>query len=201
MYKRQGDPTELALLDMGNKLNISKEDLEETNPRINEQAFDSARKLMTTVHKDRSGKVMSYTKGAMDILLNRCSKIYINGETTDISRDHIDNINKAATEMAKGALRVLALGIKEDDDSAREEDLTFVGLVGMIDPPRPEAKDSVKTLKQAGIRTIIDVYKRQPDNRSYTILSRACTNPVFVSKAKYRSFTLNTCTIFPPKFL
>lgn len=128
---------------MGNKLNISKEDLEETNPRINEQAFDSARKLMTTVHKDRSGKVMSYTKGAMDILLNRCSKIYINGETTDISRDHIDNINKAATEMAKGALRVLALGIKEDDDSAREEDLTFVGLVGMIDP-RPEAKDSVK---------------------------------------------------------
>ena len=57
--------------------------------------------------------------------------------------------------MAKGALRVLALGIKEDDDSAREEDLTFVGLVGMIDPPRPEAKDSVKTLKQAGIRTIM----------------------------------------------
>ncbi|MDD2396647.1 MAG: cation-translocating P-type ATPase [Tissierellia bacterium] len=152
---RIGDPTELALLDMGDKINISREGLEETNPRINEQSFDSARKLMTTVHKDQSGKVMSYTKGAMDILLKRCNKVYINGETIDINDIHIENINKAASEMAKGALRVLALGIKEDDDSASEEALTFVGLVGMIDPPRPEAKASVKTLKKAGIRTIM----------------------------------------------
>ena len=152
---RIGDPTELALLDMGDKINISREGLEETNPRINEQSFDSARKLMTTVHKDQSGKVMSYTKGAMDILLKRCNKVYINGETIDINDIHIENINKAASEMAKGALRVLALGIKEDDDSASEEALTFVGLVGMIDPPRPEAKASVKTLKNAGIRTIM----------------------------------------------
>jgi Ca2+-transporting ATPase len=152
---RIGDPTELALLDMGNIINVSREGLEETNPRINEQSFDSARKLMTTVHKDQSGKIMSYTKGAMDILLNRCNKIYINGETIDINNQHIEDINRAASEMAKGALRVLALGIKEDDDSASEEALTFVGLVGMIDPPRPEAKDSVKTLKKAGIRTIM----------------------------------------------
>ena len=152
---RMGDPTELALLDMGNKLNLSKEKLEEANPRINEQAFDSARKLMTTVHRDQAGKVMSYTKGAMDILLKRCKKIYIDGQTRDITETHIDEINKAATEMAKGALRVLALGIKVDDDSASEEDLTFIGLVGMIDPPRPEAKESVKTLKKAGIRTIM----------------------------------------------
>ena len=152
---RIGDPTELALLDMGDKINISREGLEETNPRINEQSFDSARKLMTTVHKDQSGKVMSYTKGAMDILLKKCNKVYINGETIDINDIHIENINKAASEMAKGALRVLALGIKEDDDSASEEALTFVGLVGMIDPPRPEAKASVKTLKKAGIRTIM----------------------------------------------
>ncbi|MDD4436608.1 MAG: cation-translocating P-type ATPase [Tissierellia bacterium] len=152
---RIGDPTELALLDMGDKINITREGLEDTNPRINEQSFDSARKLMTTVHKDQSGKVMSYTKGAMDILLNRCNKIYINGETIDINRQHIEDINRAASEMAKGALRVLALGIKEDDDSASEEALTFAGLVGMIDPPRPEAKDSVKTLKKAGIRTIM----------------------------------------------
>ncbi len=152
---RIGDPTELALLDMGDKINITKEGLEETNPRINEQSFDSARKLMTTVHKDQSGKLMSFTKGAMDILLNRCSKICINDEIIDISEKHIEDINKAATEMAKGALRVLALGMKEDDDSASEEALTFVGLAGMIDPPRPEAKDSVKTLKKAGIRTIM----------------------------------------------
>ena len=152
---RIGDPTELALLDMGTNINITREGLEETNPRINEQSFDSARKLMTTVHKDQKGKVMSYTKGAMDILLGRCKRIYINGQTIDINKEHIDNINKAASEMAKGALRVLALAIKEDDDSASEENLTFVGLVGMIDPPRPEAKASVKTLKSAGIKTIM----------------------------------------------
>jgi Ca2+-transporting ATPase len=152
---RIGDPTELALLDMGTNINVIREELEETNPRINEQSFDSARKLMTTVHKDTKGKVMSYTKGAMDILLDRCKKIYLNGEIIDINKQHIEDINKAATEMAKGALRVLALGIKEDDDSASEENLTFVGLVGMIDPPRPEAKASVKTLKNAGIKTIM----------------------------------------------
>lgn len=152
---RIGDPTELALLDMGTNINVTREGLEETNPRINEQSFDSARKLMTTVHKEANGKVMSYTKGAMDILLDRCKKIYLNGETTDINDKHIADINKAATEMAKGALRVLALGIKEDDDTASEENLTFVGLVGMIDPPRPEAKSSVKTLKNAGIKTIM----------------------------------------------
>jgi Ca2+-transporting ATPase len=140
---------------MGTKINLTKEGLEETNPRINEQSFDSARKLMTTVHKESNGKIMSYTKGAMDILLDRCKKIYFNGEIIDINDKHIADINNAATEMAKGALRVLALGIKEDDDSADEENLTFVGLVGMIDPPRPEAKASVKTLKNAGIKTIM----------------------------------------------
>ncbi len=152
---RIGDPTELALLDMGTNINVTKEGLEETNPRINEQSFDSARKLMTTVHKDKDGKVMSYTKGAMDILLGRCLKIYTNGKITDINKQYIEEINKAASEMAKGALRVLALAIKENDDSANEENLTFVGLVGMIDPPRPEAKESVKTFKKAGIKTIM----------------------------------------------
>lgn len=153
--ERIGDPTELALLDMGKLVNVTREGLEQTNPRINEQSFDSARKLMTTVHKDKSGKVLSFTKGAMDILLGRCKKIYLNGEVTAITDKHIADINKAASEMAKGALRVLALGIKEDDESASEENLTFVGLVGMIDPPRPEAKDSVKVLGDAGITTIM----------------------------------------------
>ncbi|HHZ03194.1 MAG TPA: cation-translocating P-type ATPase [Tissierellia bacterium] len=152
---RVGDPTELALLDMGTKVSVTREGLEETNPRINEKSFDSARKLMTTVHKDASGKIMSYTKGAMDILLERCNKIYLNGQYLDINEQHIADINKAAKEMAQGALRVLALGIKEDDDSASEENLTFVGLVGMIDPPRPEAKESVKVLKNAGVTTVM----------------------------------------------
>jgi len=152
--ERMGDPTELALLDMGTRISVTREGLEKENPRINEQSFDSARKLMTTVHKENN-KVISYTKGAMDILLQRCTKIYLNDQVSDITDKHISDINDAAHEMAQGALRVLALAIKENDDSASEENLTFVGLVGMIDPPRPEAKDSVQVLKKAGITTIM----------------------------------------------
>jgi len=152
---RMGDPTELALLDMGALVNVTREGLEITAPRINEQAFDSTRKMMTTVHKNQSGKVMSYTKGGMDILLTKCNKIIKNGVSKDITQKDFDDINQAAAEMAKGALRVLALGVKEDDSSAKEENLTFTGLVGMIDPPRPEAKNSVKEFKDAGITTIM----------------------------------------------
>lgn len=152
---RIGDPTELALLDMGDFANVTREGLEKKNPRINEQAFDSGRKMMTTVHKNENGKIMSYTKGGMDILLTRCKKILINNEVTNITEKHIAEINIAAGEMAKEALRVLALAIKEDDDSAKEENLIFTGLVGMIDPPRPEAKDSVNVFKDAGIKTIM----------------------------------------------
>ncbi len=152
--ERMGDPTELALLDMGKLVNVTREGLEQTNPRINEKSFDSARKLMTTVHKE-DNKIISYTKGAMDILLGRCNKINLNGEVIDITEQHIANINKAASEMARGALRVLALGYKENDETANEENLTFAGLIGMIDPPRPEAKDSVQVLKAAGITTIM----------------------------------------------
>ncbi|MFA9423105.1 MAG: cation-translocating P-type ATPase [Sedimentibacter sp.] len=151
---RIGDPTELALLDMGNLVNVTREGLETSYPRINEQSFDSARKLMTTVHKDKS-EVVSYTKGATDILLGRCNKILINGEKSNISENHISNISAAVRELAKGALRVLALGIKENDDTASEENLTFVGLVGMIDPPRPEARNSVIAFKNAGITTVM----------------------------------------------
>ena len=153
--ERIGDPTELALLDMGALTDVTRENLEKIDPRINEQSFDSSRKLMTTVHKDNEGKVTSYTKGAMDILLDRCKKIYLNSQVMDITNKHIEDINEAAHKMAKGALRVLALAIKESDDSASEEDLTFIGLVGMIDPPRPEVKNSVKVLKKAGISTIM----------------------------------------------
>lgn len=152
---RIGDPTELALLDMGALVNVTREGIEEKAPRINEQAFDSTRKMMTTVHKYKDGKVMGYTKGAMDILLKKCVKIIKNGVVTDITEQDLKDIDKAAGEMAKGALRVLALGVKEGDDSAKEENLTFAGLVGMIDPPRPEAKNSVKEFKEAGITTIM----------------------------------------------
>jgi Ca2+-transporting ATPase len=152
---RIGDPTEIALLDMGALVNVTRDQLEIINPRINEQSFDSTRKMMTTVHKTEDGKIISYTKGAMDIILEKCNKILLDGKLVKIEQTHIHDIKAAATEMARSALRVLALAIKENDDSATEENLVFTGLVGMIDPPRPEAKDAVSVFKKAGISTIM----------------------------------------------
>lgn len=152
---RIGDPTELALLDMGLALNIGKDELEESQPRINELAFDSERKMMTTVHRDASGKVIAYTKGAMDRIIEICDSIIINGKIRPITEDDKNKIQAAAKEMASMALRVLALAIKYDDDSASEKNLIFAGLVGMIDPPRPEAKDAVEIFKGACVRTVM----------------------------------------------
>jgi len=151
---RVGDPTELALLDMGLPLNITRNELEKRYPRINEQAFDSDRKLMTTVHKSESG-IIAYTKGATDQLLKKCTHISINGQTREITESDKKSIMSAASQMASLALRVLGLAVKYGDDTATEENLTFVGLAGMIDPPRPEAKQAVEHFKNAGVTTIM----------------------------------------------
>lgn len=152
---RVGDPTELALLDMGAPLSRTREGLQERYPRINEQAFDSERKLMTTVHRTPEGRVIAFTKGAMDVLLARCTHILKDGAPQTMQERDTQAIEQAAVQMAKDALRVLALAVKYDDDSSSEWGLTFVGLVGMIDPPRPEAKDAVKQFKRARIRTVM----------------------------------------------
>lgn len=152
---RFGDPTELALLDMGINLGITKKSLEETSPRINEQPFDSGRKMMTTVHKDTDGKVIGYTKGAMDRIIVNCTHIMTDGQVREITEQDRQNIADAAKEMATMALRVLALAVKTDDDSATEDHLTFVGMVGMIDPPRPEAAGAVEIFNGASITTIM----------------------------------------------
>lgn len=152
---RLGDPTELALLDMGTAHDVTKNALELSEPRINEQAFDSGRKMMTTVHRDSSGTVIAYTKGAMDRIIDKCDSIIINGNIRPITADDKDKIQTAAKEMASMALRVLALSIKLDDTSATEENLVFAGLVGMIDPPRPEAKNAVEIFKGASVTTIM----------------------------------------------
>lgn len=152
---RIGDPTELALIDMGVVFGLSREGLEAAAPRINEQAFDSDRKLMTTVHQASGGEPIAYTKGAMDQILSRCDSILIHGEKHPIAFQDKEIISSAAHQMAQSALRVLGLAIKVGDTSASEQNLTFVGLVGMIDPPRPEARSSVEVLKGAGIRTIM----------------------------------------------
>lgn len=152
---RTGDPTELALIDMGIKFGITREGLEKENPRINEKAFDSERKLMTTVHSHTNGGIIAYTKGAMDNILSISDNICINGEIRPITETDKKTITEAAHQMSLSALRVLGLASKTNDDSATESHLTFIGLVGMIDPPRPEAKASVKALKEAGVRTVM----------------------------------------------
>ncbi|MDO5330840.1 MAG: cation-translocating P-type ATPase [Bacillota bacterium] len=148
-----GDPTEVALVQFANDFGMHKGELESVTPRVDELPFDSVRKMMSTQHQEGDKKIV-YTKGAMDQILKHANKIIINGEIRDLTKADVDNIEKAAADMASDALRVLALAIsyKEQID---EDNLIFVGLTGMVDPPRPAAKPAVATLKKAGITTIM----------------------------------------------
>ncbi|MDR0875992.1 MAG: cation-translocating P-type ATPase [Clostridiales Family XIII bacterium] len=148
---RIGDPTELALVDLGLSKDVTKHELEKGMPRVNELAFDSERKMMTTVHRLDDGGVISFTKGAVDKLLPHC----VREDGKPISEDEKAQILDASSEMAANALRVLALAMKTGDETASEEDLTFVGLVGMIDPPRPEAPGAVVEFNGASITTVM----------------------------------------------
>ncbi|MDD4103809.1 MAG: cation-translocating P-type ATPase [Bacilli bacterium] len=148
-----GDPTEVALVEFANKHGLYKNILEEKAPRIDEYPFDSVRKMMSTKHL-YNGEEIIITKGALDSILKKTTQIFISGEAREITKDDIEKIIAASDEMAHDALRVLALAYKKSS-SLTEEDLVFVGLVGMIDPPRPEAKDAVEIFKKAGITTIM----------------------------------------------
>ncbi|MFA6624686.1 MAG: calcium-translocating P-type ATPase, PMCA-type [Bacilli bacterium] len=155
---RYGDPTELALLDYAKLLGIDKEDTEKNSePRIDELPFDSVRKMMSTAHKTKDSKKIVYTKGALDSILKHTTMIRINGVDRPITDKDCDEINKAASAMAREAFRVLAFAYKYMDGEERptEENLTYVGMVGMIDPERPEAKPAVEKFKEAGIETIM----------------------------------------------
>lgn len=155
-----GDPTETALVDMGFTLDFNPANFE-TRPRIKEIPFDSDRKLMTTVNKV-GDKYIVYTKGGIDELLARCSSYIINGEIKQNLSEYINEIEKNNENMAQDALRVLAMAYKELDREPTDEelktiesDLIFVGMVGMIDPPRDEAKIAVEKCKKAGIKTVM----------------------------------------------
>ena len=151
-----GDPTETALIDAGFKLGYDKQIL--TRERKTEIPFDSDRKLMTTVYEE-NGKYIVYTKGAVDELLKRCSAYVLNGEVKWNLEEFRNTINEQNTAMAQDALRVLAMAYKvvEFIPSAEEleKDLTFVGMVGMIDPPREEARVAVQKCKTAGIKPVM----------------------------------------------
>lgn len=148
-----GDPTEVALVQFADDFGMSKSALEKASPRINELPFDSVRKMMSTQHH-KADKTVIYTKGAMDQILKHCDKILVHGQVQDLMDQDVQNIKNAAGKMAEKALRVLALSMRESQD-LKEEHLIFVGLVGMVDPPRPAAKPAVATLKGAGITTIM----------------------------------------------
>ena len=156
-YKTLGDPTETALVDIALKYDIDKRKMDQTNPRVDEIPFDSDRKLMTTFNKIKEGYQIN-VKGAPDILISRCRYILDNGNVRDINEKDIKQIKNANEKMAEDALRVLAAGYKIEssiDKENAEKDIIFAGLIGMIDPPRDEAKDAVKLCKKAGIKPVM----------------------------------------------
>ena len=155
-----GDPTETALVDMAFKLDFEPS-IYDMMPRVQEIPFDSDRKLMTTVN-EFNGKYVVYTKGGVDELLKRCNNYLLNGEVKSDLEKYAEIIRQKNEEMAKEALRVLACAYKEIDHKPTTEEmenmennLTFIGMVGMIDPPREEAKKAVEKCKTAGIKTIM----------------------------------------------
>jgi Ca2+-transporting ATPase len=148
-----GDPTEIALVELGNKLGLRKKELEEANPRLNELPFDSVRKMMSTQHEDKKGPLV-FTKGALDSVIKHTTHILIDGVVRPITDEDHDRIHAGSANMAQSALRVLALAYKQSEQLS-EDNLIFVGLVGMVDPPRPEAGEAVAIFKKAGIVTVM----------------------------------------------
>ncbi len=178
-----GDPTEIALLKMVAGCGVRKEREMIDFPRIDEKAFDSARKMMTTLHRcgvaanadageegaarqdmreERGGAAnapggfdVAYTKGAPDVVLKRCTKIYLNGSVQPMTDAKRARINAALGEMSSQALRVLALAMKQGANLMNEKDMVFVGLAAMKDPVRPEAAEAVLKFRKAGVRTVM----------------------------------------------
>ncbi len=148
-----GDPTEIALVNFALDLDMKKKDLESLSPRTDELPFDSVRKMMTTVHQE-DGTSIGFTKGALDSVLKHTTKIYDGDQVRPITDSDIKRIYEINTNFSDRALRVLALATKETTHPD-EDDLTFVGLVAMVDPARPEAKGAVAKFKHAGIITVM----------------------------------------------
>ncbi len=150
-----GDPTETALVDFGKRIGYDKEALTEKYKRIDEIPFDSTRKLMTTIHQMSEQEYLVFTKGAVESLLNVCTRILKNGKIEKLTEKDKKKILDNHLVMAKSALRVLACAYRETQKDKKaeevENDLIFVGLVGMIDPPRKEAKRAVEKCFMAGM--------------------------------------------------
>ena len=157
-----GEPTECALVNYAETLGLSKNEQKNIYVRIGEAPFDSMRKMMSTVHQTAYGTITQFTKGAPDEILKRCNFALVNGKTVAMNDEIRKNILAANKAMADKALRVLAVAKKELEDApvsydpeALENNLCFVGLVGMIDPVRPEVKPAIDECRSAGIRPIM----------------------------------------------
>lgn len=155
LEERLGDPTELALLDYGDKYGFDRKDLEYYFPRTAEYPFDSDRKMMTTFHEGIKDRAVSFTKGAPDIVVQRCAYVRTKTGEESFSEIHRKEIEKALEEMSGEALRILAVAMRRSAGGPVEEQLTFLGLVGMRDPVRPEAMEAVRRFEQAGVKTVM----------------------------------------------
>ena len=152
-----GDPTETALVSFAIEKGYNFDKLKKENKRVYEIPFDSVRKLMTTVNKSYENET-AYIKGAPDILATQVKKILSGGEIKDATKEDIEKIKKANETLAQNAMRVLAVAYKQenlDKKSDLEKDLIFIGLIGMIDPPRKEVKNAVSTCVKAGIKPVM----------------------------------------------
>lgn len=171
-YLALGDPTEGALLVAAAQVNLRKSELEQVTPRVGELPFDADRKRMTTVHRlpddlatlpaalralrAAPAPYVAFCKGAVDGLLPLCREIWLNGTAVPLNAQWRQRIDAANEQMAQNGMRVLGLALRWQAEAAPvEEELIFIGLTGMIDPPRPEVKTAVATCKAAGIRPIM----------------------------------------------
>lgn len=157
-----GEPTECALVNDANKLGMPKYDLKEKYPRVGEAPFDSMRKMMSTIHRTDDGGIVQFTKGAPDVVLKLCTKIWKDGREAELDEATREEIVRQNKDMANQALRVLCGAQRTWEDIPEtaeledlEQDLVFLGLSGMIDPVRPEVKDAVQECREAGIRPIM----------------------------------------------
>jgi Ca2+-transporting ATPase len=156
----KGDPTETALIDFGMRFGYHKDEAERKNKRVSEIPFDSERKRMTTVNR-LDGQLRINVKGGLDEILSVCNRIAVNGEVKPITGEDKTKIHKANDDMAGKALRVLAMayrdlpGDEKNITGELEKDLIFIGMLGMIDPARPEVVDAVRKCNTAGIRPVM----------------------------------------------
>ena len=157
-----GDPTEGALVVAAAKAGLQKEELEKIYPRVGEIPFTSERKRMTTIHKTLEGEIYAYVKGAPEIVLDRCSKIIEDGKERQLTKEMREKILRTNEALASNALRVLGMAykklpsaLKEYNEATVEGNLVFVGLEGMIDPPREEVIEANRLCKKAGINAVM----------------------------------------------